>query len=963
MSGPQHELLPGRLVGSRYRIESSLGHGGMGAVYRAIDEQLKRPVAIKVLPADVQTDADRLDRFRKEALTLSALNHPHIVTVYEVGRIDDTPFIAMELVEGQTLATRLHEGPIPLREALDIGLQVARALSAAHEKGIVHRDIKPDNLMIRDDGYAKVLDFGIAVLRQETPPGQSMLARATRGDATLVVAGTPAYMSPEQIAGTAVDARSDLFSFGATFCEMLSGSNPFDRPSILDTLTLITQAPVPAEPALAHLPKRLRRILRCLLQKDPADRYQTAEGVGDDLQAVAREIDGGALGRIKRWQVAAAVLVLVAVTVAAATQYRLAGQRRWVREQAIPQIVNLTKQERYAAAFGLVEKAERDLPGDPEVERSVAAATHVVSIHSSPPGATVDVKDYADPSEPWLRLGTTPLEHVRIPTGYLRVKVAKPGLTESTTASLVEGTLNIDLERLAKAPPGMVAVPGGKWNNYAAFLGTLSANLPPFFIDRYEVTNREYQAFVDKGGYSNPAYWKQPFVRDGRTLDFAQAMALFRDSTGRPGPATWEGGHYPAGKGDFPVSGVSWYEAAAYAEFSGKKLPTLVQFLTAAPIGLDKYTTPLSNQSTSLAPVGQYQALGPYGTYDTAGNAREWQWNATGTGDRLRFLLGRLASSYGPEALPPFDRSDLNGFRCVVNEGPIPQDALAPREILERDFSTAKPASDEVFAAYRAMYAYDKTPFDAVVEPAPDGSEDWTREKITFNAAYGHERMSAYLYLPERVKPPFQTVVFFPSARVNALPSSKNLGDVSFFDYVVKSGRAVIYPIYEYLYERAADRPSNAGVLGPRDRIVAWSKDVGRSVDYLETRRDIDTSRIAYLGVSQGASYGVIFAALENRFKAVALLDGGFFQNTPVAGIDQVDFAPRLTKPVLMVNGRYDPTFTLHTSQEPLFKMLGTPAADRRQVLFDTPHDVRLRHDDLVREVLGWYDKYLGKVN
>ena len=194
-------LVSGQIVGGRYRIESVLDRGGMGVVYRAIDQQLTRPVALKVLTPETQTDADRLQRFREEARTLSALNHPHIVTIYEVGHTEDTPFIAMELVEGQTLATRLRLGPLPVREALDVGLQVARALAAAHEKSIVHRDIKPDNLMLRGDGYAKVLDFGIAELRPQPQPGESLLVRATRAGATLVVAGTPAYMSPEQIDG------------------------------------------------------------------------------------------------------------------------------------------------------------------------------------------------------------------------------------------------------------------------------------------------------------------------------------------------------------------------------------------------------------------------------------------------------------------------------------------------------------------------------------------------------------------------------------------------------------------------------------------------------------------------------------------------------------------------------------------------------------------------------------------
>jgi predicted esterase len=155
-------------------------------------------------------------------------------------------------------------------------------------------------------------------------------------------------------------------------------------------------------------------------------------------------------------------------------------------------------------------------------------------------------------------------------------------------------------------------------------------------------------------------------------------------------------------------------------------------------------------------------------------------------------------------------------------------------------------------------------------------------------------------------------------------------------------------------------------VPGPtleRETLISWSKDIGRAIDYLETRHDIDATHLGYLGVSQGAAYGVILVALEQRFKTAVLLDGGMFQfNSPIAGVDQVDFAQRLTQPVLMVNGQYDATFPYETAQLPLFHLLATPQADKRQVTFDTPHDVRLRRTDLVKEVLQWYDKYLGRV-
>jgi formylglycine-generating enzyme required for sulfatase activity/dienelactone hydrolase/predicted Ser/Thr protein kinase len=955
------ELTAGQLVATRYRVLRVLDRGGMGVVYEAADEQLGRRIALKVLAAETQTDAASLEQFRTEARTLSALNHPSIVTIHEVGTIGRTPFIAMELVEGQTLGTRLRFGPLALRDALEVGVQVARALAAAHEKGIIHRDIKPENLMIRDDGYVKVLDFGIAVLRPQPAPGQTLLAAATRGNATLVVSGTPAYMSPEQIESARLDARSDLFSLGVTLCEALTGTNPFARPGVLDTLTSIGKAPAPAEPAVVRLPKPVRAILLKLMQKNPAHRYRSAAELATELQKVGRALDGSSGWRSRRSLVAVAAAAIVAAIAVGAFAWRSAEHRRWAREEVIPEIARLTAQERSALAFPLVTAAQRYLHGDPELARIAAAATRSVSIHSTPPGALVEVKDYGSPDEQWLKLGTTPLERVQIPGGYLRWKVSEPSRGEFLTAPFTLDDLSFDLDKAAQAPKGMVPVPGGAIEDYAAFFGAFNYELPPFYIDRFEVTNRDYQEFVDKGGYTTERYWKQPLIRDGQTITWNEAMTMFRDSTGRPGPATWAGGHYPEGRGDYPVAGVSWFEAAAYAEFAGKSLPVLAQAAKVTPNDADRFIVPLSNDSESLAPVGRFGGLGPYGTYDLVGNVREWYWNAAEEG--VRFSLGRLANSYGPEALSPFDRSPLNGFRCVVNEGPMPEEARAPRVPLMRDFSKVTPASDEVFAAYRAMYAYDKTPLDAKVEGLPEDSEHWTRQKVTFNTAYGKQRMAAYLFLPKRVKPPFQVVAFFPSARVNELRSSDELGDLTFMDYVVQSGRAVVYPVYQSLYERQAELTNPQEPTVAREMIIDWSKDLGRSLDYLATREDIDMSRVGYLGVSQGAAYGVLLAAVEARLKAVVLLDGGFFQYEPIAGTDQADFAARLKKPVLMINGRYDWTFPPVSSSNPLFDLIGTAPADKRHVLFDTPHDVRVRREDLTKEVLAWLDAYLGKVN
>jgi dienelactone hydrolase len=419
------------------------------------------------------------------------------------------------------------------------------------------------------------------------------------------------------------------------------------------------------------------------------------------------------------------------------------------------------------------------------------------------------------------------------------------------------------------------------------------------------------------------------------------------------------------------VSGVSWYEAAAYAVFAGKSLPALAQWYQAAPTNVTRYIGHLSNVSmSSLAPVGQFKGLGPYGTFDMAGNVREWSVNVVKGSDR-RFILGGAwtAPDYlynSPEALPPFDRSEGNGFRLVKNHGAVPADALATRALFSRDAAHLKPASDEVFRAYRSLYVYEKMPLRERVESAEE-TPDWRKEKVSFDSAYGPERVPAYVFLPKHVRPPYAAVVFYPSARVENLTSSTELGDMRFVDYVIQSGRAVIYPVYQATYERLSPVDRQRGVGRPaasqgRDIVIQRTKDVGRAIDYLESRPDIDAGKIGYLGVSMGSAQGVIVAGIESRLKALVWLDGGLFLDDPLPGMDQVDFAPRVKTPVLMINGRYDYVFPLEASQQPLFRLLGTPEADKRHVVLDTPHDVTTARPQLIREVLAWLDRYLGRV-
>jgi len=264
------------------------------------------------------------------------------------------------------------------------------------------------------------------------------------------------------------------------------------------------------------------------------------------------------------------------------------------------------------------------------------------------------------------------------------------------------------------------------------------------------------------------------------------------------------------------------------------------------------------------------------------------------------------------------------------------------------------------------MYASSNSPLNAVEGGVVSETADWREEKATIDTGYRGERIAVYLFLPKHVRPPYQTVLFFPSARVYYIADDKNgraLGDIQFFDYIIQSGRAVAYPIYQDTYERRL-RYSLPGGSQAIQLTTDRYKDAARTLDYLATRSDIDNSKLAYLGVSMGAAEGVTYSTLlQDRLKTAIFLDGGYFLDPPPPGGDQADFAPRMKKPVLMVNGRYDYVFSVTLAQNPMFNMLGTSAADKQHLILETPHDVTEQRPQLVKAVLDWLDRYLGRVN
>jgi len=969
---------PGERLGP-YELLRLLGSGGMADVWLACrtDGAFERQVALKI-PRLQSRPVEMTARFALEKNILATLEYPGIARLYDAGvDVSGVPYIAMEYVQGEPLVAWCDARGLDRKARIQLFLQVLEVVAYAHGRKVIHRDLKPSNILVTGQGEVRLLDFGIArLLHPEAETDSAVLTRAYG------LALTPEYASPELLHGEAIDARTDIYSLGVLLHELLTGTRP-------------AQTASPADRERPRLHGALHDVVTRALRPDPGERFLDAASFAAALRPCvdgkAREHSGRPMIRPLWVAGLAAVAALVGMAVLLSSTLQQRNQERWAREDALPRLQALIAADDYAAAFDVAREIERVTPRDPVLRQLEPSFSAKVVLDTAPDGAKVYYRPYAGAEQDWRLIGETPLQDVAVPIGVGLWRIEKeghdtallalrnPGLQlgnapDADLRLVVKGVdLTIPLADAAASPDDMVLVPSIP--AVIPGVGNDPVEVPAFFIDRFEVRNRDFKKFVDAGGYVEASHWRElPFDGGG---DWRTAVAAFVDLTGRPGPSMWRAGAYLDGMADHPVTGVSWYEAAAYCRFRGKELPTAYHWYRAAGSIVEFWESVSSAivhssnfAGRELASVGRFGSLGPHGTYDMAGNAREWLWTqgslgrwvAGGAFDEPRYLYLQ------PDEAPPTDRSPATGFRCVrpAQAGPANDELRLPVVAQAVDYAAMKPIGDAAYAVLAQQLDYRATPIKPLVGTAVSSNPAWTVERVTLPTGYDDTSFAVQLFVPTGRRSPPGVIFYLPHSGEFVAPVTTSAFDPAAggvpLDFLLTSGWALAVVAFDGAYERqwSAERRRSMSAAERSLRQRHWREDLGRTIDYLETRDDVDARRLGWFGVSMGADTMVPLLAVEKRIGAAVLYSGGATLSRSPASERPYNYFPRVTQPVLMLNGRWD-IDRPPEAQQRMLELLGTPADSKKQVLFEAGHG-NLPRFQVEKETLEWFDRHLVNV-
>ena len=667
------------------------------------------------------------------------------------------------------------------------------------------------------------------------------------------------------------------------------------------------------------------------------------------------------------------ILIIVAIVTTVIFRIQHQSQVRFALDYSIPSLKTDFEQllenplggDNWSVYLKAVE-LRNILEENPDLDKVWYDMTVPLTISTNPPGAKVYIKPYSKPDTSWHFIGETPLNGFPFPRGLSRVKIERVGFKTQFDVILrrfgrknIDDSIHYQLFKESEVPEDMVHVPGDE------FLTPLLPDtyISSFWIDCYEVTNKEYKAFLDAGGYANSSYWEFPFIFGDDTIPYADAMNKFVDETGWTGPANWQLGEFSEGAGDLPVTGISWYEAAAYARSVNKSLPTIFHWSYVSESNAAPEIVKFSNFN-HRAPVekGTYNSMTRFGTYDLPGNVSEWIYNSSRND---RYVLGgnfkeptymfnmKLQSS-------PWTRNELIGFRCMKYiENILDPDLIQNLDQGNRDYTNLQPVSDEIFQVYKDLLEFERIDLNPTII-SQTITEDWSMQTISVEVPYEDAPMKILIWLPVDYKPPYQAIVYFPGLGSHKSNSMTGMNVHSNFDFFLKSGRAIIWPVYYSSHGRGEINITN---------INAWKQtykniiiDAQTTVDYLQTRNDIDSENLVFYGSSWGGAVAPYILAIEERFKLgiLRLFGVSSVEKYRFKEFDQIDYIPHVEIPMLLLGGRYDPDYTME-QQQAFYDFLGTPKSDIKWMVYETTHYIPRK--DLINESLSWLDKYLGPVN